>query len=116
MQGLLTGLVLAALGAGVAGAQTEEVVTLATRPGQSIRVLVQRPAGPALGSVVLIAGGHGNLEISADGRLGWGAPNQLVRSSSGQAGPTKGIARRRATPVTSARSSPICVHRPRRSG
>ena len=80
MQGLLTGLVLAALGAGVAGAQTEEVVTLATRPGQSIRVLVQRPAGPALGSVVLIAGGHGNLEISADGRLGWGAPNQLVRT------------------------------------
>ena len=80
MQGLLTGLVLAALGAGVAGAQTEEVVTLATRPGQSIRVLVQRPAGPALGSVVLIAGGHGNLEISADGRLSWGAPNQLVRT------------------------------------
>src|SRR5437660_639221 len=38
------------------------------------------------------------------------------RSSSGQAAPTKGIARRRATPVTSARSSPICVHRPRRSG
>ena len=92
MQGLLTGFVLAALGvagagasvvagsAAAAGAQAEEVVTLETRPGQSIRVLVQRPAGPALGSVVLIAGGHGNLEISADGRLGWGTGNQLVRT------------------------------------
>jgi len=86
VQGLLTGLVLAALGAGVAGAgaasgaEPEQVVTLETRSGQSIRVLVQRPPGPALGSVILVAGGHGNLEISPDGRLGWGAPNQLVRT------------------------------------
>ena len=85
MQGLLTGLVLTLLGAGAIatfGAQAEEVVTLETRPGQAIRVLIQRPTGPVLGSVVLVAGGHGNLEISADGRLGWGVGNQLVRTRS----------------------------------
>jgi len=88
VQGLLTGLVLTILGAGVAsavagaGAQAEQVVTLETRPGQSIRVLVQSPPGPALGSVVLVAGGHGNLEISSDGRLGWDVGNQLVRTRS----------------------------------
>ena len=80
MQVLLVTLLLVALGAGSAGAQTDQVLTLETRPGQSIRVLVQRPPGPALGSVILVAGSHGNLEISPDGRLGWGAPNQLVRT------------------------------------
>jgi len=82
VQVLLTALVLVVVGAGSAGAQAEQVVTLETRPGQSIRVLVQRPSGRALGSVVLIAGGHGNLEIAADGSLGWGAGNQLVRTRS----------------------------------
>lgn len=80
MQGVLGALTLALLGAGGAGAQAEQVLTLDTRPGQSIRVLVQRPAERALGSVVLIAGSHGNLEIAADGSLGWGAVNQLVRT------------------------------------
>lgn len=39
-----------------------------------------KPAGPAAGSVVLIAGGHGNLDLGKDGRIGWGAGNQVVRT------------------------------------
>lgn len=80
MQILLSALLLVVLGAGPAGAQTEQVLALETRPGQSIRVLVQRPIDRALGSVVLVAGGHGNLEIAADGSIGWGSGNQLVRT------------------------------------
>jgi len=80
VQALLVALLLVASSAGRAGAQAEQVVTLETRPGQSIRVLVLRPAAPAAGSVVLIAGGHGNLAIGDDGRLGWGAGNNLVRT------------------------------------
>jgi len=80
VQVLLLALLLVALGAGVVGAQPEQVLTLETRPGQTIRVLVRRPTEPPLGSVVLIAGGHGNLEIGPDGRLGWGTGNHLVRT------------------------------------
>jgi pimeloyl-ACP methyl ester carboxylesterase len=57
----------------------ETVVEIPSR-GQSIRALVKKPIGPAAGSVVLIAGGHGNLDLGKDGRIGWGAGNQLVRT------------------------------------
>jgi len=81
VQALFVALLLIVAGAGLAGAQRpEQVITLETRPGQSIRVLVLRPAAPPIGSVVLIAGGHGNLAIADDGRLGWGAGNNLVRT------------------------------------
>jgi dienelactone hydrolase len=59
-------------------AQNERVEEIATR-GQSMRVLLTQPAGP-VGSVILIAGGHGNLALSAEGKIGWGAGNQLVRT------------------------------------
>jgi pimeloyl-ACP methyl ester carboxylesterase len=32
--------------------------------------------------ILLLAGSHGNLQLSDDGRLGWGAGNQLVRTRS----------------------------------
>lgn len=57
----------------------DRVVDLPTRAGQTVRLLVDAPAAP-VGSVVLIAGGHGNLQIAPDGRIGWGAGNQVVRS------------------------------------
>jgi hypothetical protein len=60
-------------------AAAERVATLTTR-GQSLRVLVVEPVGKPRGSVVLLAGGHGRLDIGADGKLGWGAGNQLVRT------------------------------------
>jgi hypothetical protein len=59
-------------------AQNQTVTEIQSR-GQAIRALLIRPANPA-GSVILLAGGHGNLDIGPDGRLGWGAGNQLVRT------------------------------------
>jgi dienelactone hydrolase len=59
-------------------AQSETVVEIASR-GQKIRAILITPNSP-VGSVVLLAGGHGKLDISAEGRIGWGAGNQLVRT------------------------------------
>jgi pimeloyl-ACP methyl ester carboxylesterase len=64
--------------ASTASAQTEAVAELASR-GQKIRYLLAKPAQPA-GSVILLAGGHGRLDLSASGAIGWGAGNQLVRT------------------------------------
>ena len=50
-----------------------------TRPGQSTRALLTVPPKPA-GSVILLAGGHGNLALGKDGSIGWGKGNQLVRT------------------------------------
>lgn len=58
--------------------QKERVEEIATR-GQAMRVLLIRPEQP-VGSVILLAGGHGNLSLSAAGELGWGAGNQVVRT------------------------------------
>ena len=57
----------------------EQVVEIATRPGQQVRALLIKPEKP-VGSVILLAGGHGNLAISPAGQIGWGRDNQLVRS------------------------------------
>jgi dienelactone hydrolase len=59
-------------------AQSIDVVEIASRD-QRVRALLLKPARPA-GSVILLAGGHGNLALGKDGRIGWGAGNQLVRT------------------------------------
>ncbi len=59
-------------------AQAESVVEIESR-GQKVRALLVKPAKP-VGSVILLAGGHGRLDIGADGTIGWGAGNQLVRT------------------------------------
>ena len=69
--GLLLSLVLPA-------SAREEVVEIASR-GQHARALLIKPANPS-GSVILLAGGHGKLDIAADGKIGWGRGNQLVRT------------------------------------
>jgi hypothetical protein len=82
------GTVLGLAVAGLAGllstqplqAQTNNVVDLPTRPGQSMRLLLLIPPGKPQGSVILLAGGHGNLRLGKDGSIGWGAGNQLVRT------------------------------------
>jgi hypothetical protein len=58
---------------------SEQVVEIATRPGQRVRALQLMPDKPT-GSVILLAGGHGNLALTKDGRIGWGRANQLVRT------------------------------------
>jgi dienelactone hydrolase len=71
-------LTIATLPAHFAVAQQETVVEIASRT-QSVRALLLKPAQPA-GSVILLAGGHGNLALGKDGKIGWGAGNQLVRT------------------------------------
>jgi dienelactone hydrolase len=58
----------------------ESVLTLAPRSGVTLRVLVDRPAAP-VGSVVLMAGGDGVLDLDAQGNIGSGLRgNHLVRT------------------------------------
>lgn len=59
-------------------AQTESVAEIVTR-GQLLRFLLIKPENP-VGSVILLAGGHGILDLDAEGKIGWGAGNQLVRT------------------------------------
>ncbi len=66
------------LSVSAAAAQQEAVVEIPSR-GQKIRALLIRPVN-TVGSVILLAGGHGNLNISPQGKIGWGAGNQLVRT------------------------------------
>lgn len=71
-------LALLLLGAGTA-ARAEDVAEIPTRPGISVRALVDLP-GRANGAVVLLAGGHGHLQLTAGGTIGWGGQNVLVRT------------------------------------
>ena len=58
------------------------VVDLPTRPGVTQRFLYLSPASPASpkASVILFAGGHGGLQLSAAGEAQWGKGNFLVRT------------------------------------
>lgn len=58
----------------------ETVLTLTPRPGVTLRVLVDRPAAP-IGSVVLMAGGDGVLDLDERGAIGSNLrENHLVRT------------------------------------
>jgi dienelactone hydrolase len=58
---------------------TQKVVDIPTRPGVTQRMLVLSPP-TAKAAVVLIAGGHGGLQIYPNGSFKWGAGNFLVRA------------------------------------
>jgi hypothetical protein len=64
--------------AATAFAQSEKVIEIPSR-GANIRALMIEPPN-AVGSVILLAGGHGRLDISPAGAMHWGAGNQLVRT------------------------------------
>lgn len=69
-----------ALGAAVAHAETpSKVVDIPTRPGVTQRMVVLAPKEPKA-AVVLLAGGHGGLQIRPDGSFGWGQGNFVVRT------------------------------------
>ncbi len=61
-------------------AQAQQVVDVPTRPGRSVRALVLRPPSPPRGSIILLAGGHGNLSIGRDGAIAWGKGIHVVRA------------------------------------
>src|SRR5262245_47723003 len=69
--------VLSVLAAPVGAAET--VVELPTRPGASLRMLVNAPGKP-IGSVVLIAGGSGELDLATDGQIVNFVGNPTVRT------------------------------------
>jgi len=58
-----------AIWSGPAAAGEISVETLVPRPGVSERVLIIKPDGSPKASVVLFAGGRGNLEVQADGTI-----------------------------------------------
>lgn len=58
---------------------TQKVVDIPTRPGVTQRMIVLTPPAPKA-SVVLLAGGHGGLQIYPNGSMSWGGGNFLVRS------------------------------------
>jgi len=60
-------------------AEPQKVVDIPTRPGVIQRMLTFTPENPKA-AVVLLAGGHGGLQISPDGSLRWGEGNFLVQT------------------------------------
>ena len=57
----------------------EKVVDIPTRPGVTLRMLVLTSPEPRA-AVVLLAGGHGGLQIYPNGSMKWGDGNFLVRT------------------------------------
>ena len=76
---LLCLVVLAALAPAAFGQASQKVVDLPSRPGVSERMLVLSPPTPKA-AVVLLAGGHGGLQMFANGSMKWGEGNFLVRT------------------------------------
>jgi dienelactone hydrolase len=61
------------------GAQTQRVVDIPTRTGVTQRMVVLGVEKPKA-AVVLLAGGHGGLQITSRGLFKWGEKNFVVRS------------------------------------
>lgn len=72
-------LLAAALPAPAVRAADEEVRTIPARPGVTESFLLLRPAGPPVASVIIFAGGDGNLALTAAG-IGQLQGNFLVRT------------------------------------
>jgi len=70
-------IVVAGLAAQPAAAET--LVEIASR-GEKIPALLLKPDGEAKAAVILFAGGHGRLDIAANGTIGQLRGNQLVRT------------------------------------
>jgi len=76
---LLCALFLLAVLPGAHGQAGQKVVDIPTRPGVTQRMLVLSPPSPKA-AVVLLAGGHGGLQMFANGSMKWGEGNFLVRT------------------------------------
>ncbi len=77
--GALGALIGTSVRAQAAPGATPKVIDIPTRPGVTQRFLYIAPAN-AKGSIILMAGGHGGLQIFPGGSLGWGNGNFLVRT------------------------------------
>lgn len=56
----------------------EPTVLIASR-NQKIRAILLKPEKP-VASVILLVGGHGQMDIAANGAIKWGRGNQLIRT------------------------------------
>ena len=56
------------------------VVDIPTRPGVTQRFVYIAPSGAPKASVILMAGGHGGLQVSDGAGFSWGGGNFLVRT------------------------------------
>lgn len=64
---------------GAAHADTRQtLVDLPTRPGVTLRMAVLTPPEPRA-AVILLAGGHGGLQLGSNGEPAWGGNNFVVR-------------------------------------
>ena len=61
-------------------ASEPQVKDIPTRPGVTQRYLLLEPEGKPRAAVILMAGGHGGLNIYRNGSFGWGEGNFLVRT------------------------------------
>jgi hypothetical protein len=86
LRALAAGLLLALAGqsalqsAFAQSAAAPRVVDIPTRPGVTQRFVYIAPSGPPKASVILMAGGHGGLQINEAGGFGGGGGNFLVRT------------------------------------
>jgi dienelactone hydrolase len=58
---------------------TQKVIDIPTRPGVTQRMIILSPPEPKA-AVVLLAGGHGGLQVFPNGSMKWGEGNFLVRT------------------------------------
>lgn len=80
LQSLAAGLLALGLASPGALAQNApKVVDVPTRPGVTQRFIYIAPPNPKA-AVILMAGGHGGLQITSEGGLTWGKGNFLVRT------------------------------------
>jgi hypothetical protein len=77
--GVIAVLWAAALGDAPARAASIGVDNWATRPGVAVRVLLLKPTRPT-DAVLLLAGGHGNLNLDSQGNVGWGEDDVMLRT------------------------------------
>jgi dienelactone hydrolase len=71
--------VLIGLGQSALAQVPQKVVDIPTRPGVTQRFVYLAPKSP-VAAVVLVAGGHGGLQILPNGTFKWGEGNFLVRT------------------------------------
>lgn len=70
----------AALQPASAQSAAPRVVDIPTRPGVTQRFVYIAPSGPPKAAVILMAGGHGGLQVNEAGSFNWGGGNFLVRT------------------------------------
>jgi hypothetical protein len=76
---VIAAVLFAVLAQGTEAQAAQGVVDIPTRPGVTQRFLVLSPHDPKA-TVILFAGGHGGLQMQANGSLAWGEGNFLVRA------------------------------------